>query len=97
MISTDLLTAEGRKPGSVRRSLMTGLRFSSTQKALDDSLAARKQTAEELRGRGIVVGAGEEVKVQLAELEQAGLQRVMLQWMDLDDLDGLAALAKAVL
>jgi len=30
-------------------------------------------------------------------LEKAGLQRAMLQWLELDDLDGLAALARAVL
>ena len=40
---------------------------------------------------------GEEVREQLAELEKAGVQRVMLQWLDLDDLDGLSALAKAIL
>jgi hypothetical protein len=33
---------------------------------------------------------------QLADLEQAGLKRIMLQWLDLDDLDGLIALAKIV-
>ena len=34
--------------------------------------------------------------MQLAELEQAGVQRVMLQWMELEDLQGLEALRKAV-
>jgi F420-dependent oxidoreductase-like protein len=92
-----LLKAEGRTPKSVRRSLMTGLRFYQTKKKLDEGLAARKQTVEELRQRGIVVGVGEQIKEQLAELGEIGLQRVMLQWMDLDDLKGLAALAKAVL
>jgi hypothetical protein len=33
----------------------------------------------------------------MEELAQAGVQRVMLQWLALDDLDGLAALATAVL
>jgi len=37
------------------------------------------------------------VKDQLRVLEDAGLQRIMLQWLDLDDLDGLESLAKAVL
>jgi hypothetical protein len=37
------------------------------------------------------------VKEQLAELEKVGIQRVMLQWLDLDDLKGLEALAKTVL
>ena len=93
----DLLKAESRPLQSVRRSMMTGLRFGRTQKELEAGLTARGQTVEALRARGILVGVGEQVKVQLAELEQAGLQRVMLQWMELDNLAGLDALAKAVL
>ncbi|HTX90212.1 MAG TPA: LLM class F420-dependent oxidoreductase [Anaerolineales bacterium] len=93
----ELLEDGGREPKSVRRSLMTGLRFYRTKKELAEGLEARKQTVEELRKRGIIVGAAEEIQPQLAELEQAGLQRVMLQWLDLDDLDGLRLLAKIVL
>ncbi len=93
----ELLKVAGREPKSVKRSLMTGLRFGRTRKELDAQLFARNQAAEELRKRGIVVGVGEEIKEQLAELEKAGLQRVMLQWLDLDDLKGLPALAKAVM
>jgi F420-dependent oxidoreductase-like protein len=93
----ELLKAAGRKPESVRRSMMTGLRFAPTKKALDEALASRKQTVDELRKRGVVVGVGEGIKEQLAGLEQAGLQRIMLQWMDLDDVKGLATLAKAIL
>ena len=37
------------------------------------------------------------VQEQLGQLAEAGVQRVMLQWMALDDLDRLAALAEAVL
>jgi len=92
----ELLGAQGREPGSMRRSLMTGLRFGRTNKELGEILAVRKQGAEELLKRGFVVGVGEEVKEQLVEREQAGVQRIMLQWLDLDDLDGLAALAKAI-
>ena len=92
-----LLTSRGRDPKSVRRSMMTGLRFAKTKKGLQDMLAKRNRTVEELRKNGVIVGAGEEIKPQLAELQQAGLQRVMLQWLDLDDLDSLAALAKVVL
>ena len=88
------LEDEGRKPEAVRRSMMTGIRFAQTRKGLEEKLHGR--TAEELRGRGMIVGVGEDVQEQLIELEQAGVQRVMLQWMDLDDIDGLEALRKAV-
>ena len=93
----ELLREQGREPQSVRRSMMTGLRFGRTQKELQAGLTARGQTIEALRQRGILVGVGEQVKEQLAELEQAGLQRVMLQWMDQDDLTSLEALAKVAL
>jgi F420-dependent oxidoreductase-like protein len=93
----EVLIAHGRAPESVKRSMMTGLRFGRTKKELEEKLTARKQTVEELQKRGIIVGVGEEVKGQLVALEKAGLQRVMLQWLDLDDLDGLSALAETVL
>jgi hypothetical protein len=38
-----------------------------------------------------------QVSEQLARLAETGIDRVMLQWLDLDDLDGLEALATAVL
>ena len=92
-----LLRKQGRPPGSVRRSLMTGLLFARNKEDLAEKIAGRNQTETELRKRGIVIGVGEEVNEQLVELEKAGVQRVMLQWLDLDDLSGLEVLAKLVL
>jgi hypothetical protein len=46
---------------------------------------------------GVVAGSLSEIKDQLAALEEAGLQRVMLQWLDLDDLESLEALAEGIL
>lgn len=94
---SEMLTAAGRKPESVRRSMMTGCVFGKDESALLEKIAARKRTFDELRGRGIVVGNPAHVREQLHELAEAGLQRVMLQWLDLDDLAGLESLAKAVL
>ncbi|GAG53454.1 unnamed protein product, partial [marine sediment metagenome] len=34
---------------------------------------------------------------QLKQLDQAGVQRVMLQWIDLDDIEGLEIIAQQVL
>ena len=94
---TEMLVAADRKPESVRRSMMTGCVFGKDDAALKEKISARKRTFDELRGRGIVVGSAVQVKEQLHELEGAGLQRVMLQWLDLDDLEGLESLAKTVL
>jgi alkanesulfonate monooxygenase SsuD/methylene tetrahydromethanopterin reductase-like flavin-dependent oxidoreductase (luciferase family) len=78
-----LLEKEGRKPGEVRRSVMTGLIFGN-----DDP---------QIRAAGAIVGSAPDVREQLAALEGAGASEVMLQWFALDDLDGLAAFARAVL
>jgi alkanesulfonate monooxygenase SsuD/methylene tetrahydromethanopterin reductase-like flavin-dependent oxidoreductase (luciferase family) len=94
---TEMLVHAGRKPESVRRSLMTGCVFGKDDVALKEKIASRNRTFEELRQRGIVVGSAAQVKEQLKEMEEAGLQRVLLQWLDLDDLEGLEALTKAVL
>ena len=86
------LNDEGRKPEAVRRSMMTGIRFAQSRAGLESKLHGH--SVEELRGGGMIVGVGQEILPQLAELEQAGVQRVMLQWMDLEDLEGLEALGK---
>jgi F420-dependent oxidoreductase-like protein len=93
-----LLKEGGRKPGDVRRSLMTGCVFGkSDEKARAASRLYGDSSVEELQKSGIIVGTGSQVSNQLAHLAETGLDRVMLQWLDLDDLDGLEALAKAVL
>jgi len=95
-----LMRAEGREPRNLRRSLMTGCVFGK-----DDAQVARKVEErtkgkllpKELAQRGVVVGTANEIVAQLEQISQAGIQRVMLQWLDLDDLDGLEALAQGVL
>ncbi|MBI3740549.1 MAG: LLM class F420-dependent oxidoreductase [Chloroflexi bacterium] len=93
----DLLRANKRAPSSVRRSMMTGCIFGKDDAALKQKIAARNRTPEQLRERGIIVGSASECIEQLKQLEKAGLQRVMLQWLDLDDIDGLEAIAKQVI
>ncbi len=90
----ELLLAAGRQPAEVRRSLMTGCLFGRDRAALDRKLGGRDPAA--MRERGMVVGTPPEVVEQLGRLAEAGVQRVMLQWLDLDDLDGLAALAQTM-
>jgi F420-dependent oxidoreductase-like protein len=92
----EMIVANGRQPGDVRRSLMTGLRFGQTPAELEKKLPPNRTVAE-LQALGMVVGAGAQVVDQLGQLAEAGVQRIMLQWLDLEDLDGLAALAAAVL
>jgi F420-dependent oxidoreductase-like protein len=90
-----MLKKENRDPKSVRRSMMTGCVFGANASAFKEKLGDRD--LKKLQQDGIVAGDASAVKDQLLELESVGLQRVMLQWLDLDDLAGLEALAKAVL
>ena len=93
----DLLTSAGRAPDSVRRSLMTGCMFASNKADLEKKLTARGRTKEQLLEQGMIVGVGKEIQTQLQQLSEAGVQRIMLQWLDLDDLEGLKELARVVL
>lgn len=92
-----LLAETGRAPGEVRRSLMAGCIFGRDQAELDGKLSSRTLTADELRERGLAVGTASQIVDQLGHWEEAGVQRIMLQWLDLDDMAGLAALADGVL
>jgi F420-dependent oxidoreductase-like protein len=93
----ELLVAAGRAPGDVRRSLMTGLLFGRDQAELDRKLQERDRTADALQAIGVAVGTGSALVDQLGQWEAAGVGRIMLQWLDLDDLDGLEALASGIL
>jgi alkanesulfonate monooxygenase SsuD/methylene tetrahydromethanopterin reductase-like flavin-dependent oxidoreductase (luciferase family) len=74
---------------------MTGCYFGRDEARVQQKLQGRDRAA--MRERGVVVGAAPEVVEQLGQLAAAGVQRVMLQWLDLDDLDGLEGMAEAVL
>ncbi|MEW6650551.1 MAG: TIGR03560 family F420-dependent LLM class oxidoreductase [Chloroflexota bacterium] len=94
-----LIWQAGRSPSDVRRSMMTGLVFGKDQPAFEARLHARSGGmwgAEELKQRGLVVGTPCEVIEQIERLSAAGAQRLMLQWLDLDDLAGLEDLARLV-
>jgi F420-dependent oxidoreductase-like protein len=89
-----LLREQGRQPSEVRRTLMTNVQFGRTDAELNDRLRGR--SASELRQRGIIVGTPAQVRGQVAALESAGVQRLMLQWLALDDLASIEALAEAL-
>jgi F420-dependent oxidoreductase-like protein len=94
-----LLEADGRKKGSVKRSMMVGCIFANDEHQLDQRVEERfrgKRTVDDLRQRGFILGPPNQMVEQLNRLAEVGLQRVMLQWIDLDDLDGLEAISQEV-
>jgi F420-dependent oxidoreductase-like protein len=94
---TEMLNQAGRDPGSVRRSMMTGCVFGKDEAALNRKINMYGKTLQEIQQSGAVAGGIKDIKEQLRGLEEAGLQRIMLQWLDLDDLESLEVLAKGIL
>jgi alkanesulfonate monooxygenase SsuD/methylene tetrahydromethanopterin reductase-like flavin-dependent oxidoreductase (luciferase family) len=90
-----LLAARGRQPAAVRRSMMNGSAFGRDDAEVQAQLAGRSR--DDLAARGVLVGTPGEVVEQLGRLAEAGVQRVMVQWIALDDLDRLEAFAAQVL
>lgn len=89
-----LVEKEGRRPCDVRRTLMTRVVIGK-----DEADAARKLNGDvqALRERGGIVGGPDQVVEALGKLSEAGVQRVMAQWLDKDDLDGVELIASSVL
>lgn len=90
-----LLLANGRAPSSVGRSLMTSLIIGHNDVVVRRKLAGRDEA--ELQAKGAVIGTPTAVIEQLARYAEAGVQRIMLRWLDLNDLDGLETVAVSVL
>ena len=96
----EYIKIQGRQPQEVRRSLMTGCVFGINQNEVEQKVKQRTQglrTPAELRHRGLIVGTAAEIVEQCRKLAKAGIQRVMLQWLDLDDIAGVKAMADGIL
>jgi F420-dependent oxidoreductase-like protein len=90
----------GRRPDEIRRSLMTGCVFGLDPEEVDEKVNRRtkgQRTPADLRQRGLIVGTADEIVEQCRKLADVGVQRVMLQWLDLDDFAGLEAMADGIL
>ena len=105
----DLLAAAGRKPGDVRRTVMTNLQFGRDQAALEQKLDALRRDDPDLAGmssqalvdtlrreRNLIVGTPDLVAEQIADYARAGAEELMLQWIDQDDIEGLRAFAQVI-
>lgn len=101
----ELLHAEGRPTSAVRRTLMTNLTFASDRESLARRLHLADAGGNSLEAavanihttRKNIVGTPEMVREQIAAYAAAGVDEIMMQWLDLDDIDGLRAFADTVL
>lgn len=91
----DLLVKEDRNVADVRRSLMTGIVFGRTDDEVNGKLENRDR--EQLEGRGILVGTPAEIADQVSRLDEAGVQRLMIQWLEMDNMELLELLADTLL
>jgi F420-dependent oxidoreductase-like protein len=90
----ELVREAGRTPEQVRRTLMTRVIFGRTEADVDRKLDG------ELRDHlpaAVLAGTTGEIVERLGHLSEAGVQRVMLQWLEVDDIDALEAMAHSVL
>jgi F420-dependent oxidoreductase-like protein len=90
----ELVREAGRVPEQIRRTLMTRVIFGRTEADVDRKLEG------ELRDHlpaAVLAGTTGEIVERLGHLSEAGVQRVMLQWLEVDDIDALEAMAHSVL
>ena len=101
-----LLRAAGRNPGDVRRTVMLSLLFGRDMNDLERRFRSEPGFAgqsldgiiEALKSSGrAIVGTPDMIIEQIHAYENAGVEELMLQWLDLDDIDGLRAFAASVL
>jgi F420-dependent oxidoreductase-like protein len=95
-----------RDPDTIARSWMNGVIIGRDAKQLEERLRWYRSflpglselsigaLRERFEGRSWLVGMPEEIEARLRQWEELGVQRVMLQWFDLEDLDGLELLAQ---
>jgi F420-dependent oxidoreductase-like protein len=90
----ELLANEGRPPGDLRRTMMVRVLAAKTDAEAEAKIGG---DIEALRARGVIVGSPSRVVEEMGALSEAGVQRIMAQWLDMDDLDGIEYLAANVL
>jgi F420-dependent oxidoreductase-like protein len=103
----DLARAAGRQPASIRRTMMTNLIFERDTDALERRVMRTRPPEladkpldvllEHIHAeRHAIIGTPDMVAEQIAAYAAAGVEELMLQWLDMDDIDGLRAFAEVV-
>jgi F420-dependent oxidoreductase-like protein len=103
-----MLRTAGRNPSDVKRTVMLSLTFGRDMTELDSRLSWRLDdphyagksldtVIEELSMDGTIVGTPDMIVEQINAYSKVGADELVLQWFDLDDVDGLRAFATSVL
>lgn len=91
----ELLQQEGRQPADLKRTLMTRGVVAEDDAALRQKIDDEKKA--NVLGRGGIIGTPNEVVEMIGQRAEAGVQGIMLQWFDMDDISGLETIAAKVL
>ncbi len=104
-----LLQDAGRKPSEVRRTMMHSLTFGRDEQEIDQRLSGRhndpalaytsvNDAIKKMRASNQgIIGTPAHIIEQVQEYGEAGVEELMLQWFDLDDIEGLRTFANSVL
>ena len=90
----ELLDEAGRAPDEVSRTLMTRVVFGRTEADVDRKLEGAPR---DRLPAAVLAGAPNEIVERLGNLAEVGVQRVMAQWLEVDDIDSLESMADSVL
>src|SRR5918995_6039223 len=105
-----LLSKHERRPHDVKRTLASLCFFGHTEDALEQRVQLARESDEDLAslpleealealrtGWGAIAGSPEVAIEQIRSYEQAGVEELMLEWFDLDDIESAEAFATDVL
>ncbi len=104
----ELLRTAGRNPSEVKRTVMLSFAFGRDMEELDRRLSWRHDNPnyagksldtviDQLSENGTIVGTPDMIVEQVNAYGKVGADELVLQWFDLDDIDGLRAFATGVL
>jgi alkanesulfonate monooxygenase SsuD/methylene tetrahydromethanopterin reductase-like flavin-dependent oxidoreductase (luciferase family) len=93
----DLIEMSDCNPGDVVRSMLTGCIFGRTKSVFDNrfDLLIPKDLLPEMK-KAVTIGDGGSFVDRISRLVEAGLEKIMLIWYDLEDYQGLELLAKVI-
>ena len=107
---TEVMQAMGRPPGAVKRTLVTLLIYGDTTAQLERQARAFRRFVPHLADTPLdalldilrtewnaLMGTPEQIIARINEYAAAGVEELMLEWLDTDNLDGLRAFAAEVL
>jgi alkanesulfonate monooxygenase SsuD/methylene tetrahydromethanopterin reductase-like flavin-dependent oxidoreductase (luciferase family) len=103
-----LLQQAGRQPGAVRRTMMTGMFFGKDRASLERRVSEFKEQRPEMANLSLdeaiqslqarlLIGTPDMLVEQIGAYAAAGAEELMLQWFEMDDIDGLRDFATSVL